>query len=58
MKIVTNWVIGRLAERRFASLADLNEAIAVAVEAINDRTRFGANRSAGGSCSPSMRSRS
>jgi len=40
VKIVTNWVIGRLAERRFASLADLNEAIAVAVEAINDRTPF------------------
>jgi hypothetical protein len=40
VKIVTNWVIGRLADRRFASLADLNEAIAAAVEAINDRTPF------------------
>lgn len=40
VKVVTNWVIGRLADRRFASLDDLNEAIAAEVEAINDRVPF------------------
>jgi hypothetical protein len=40
VKVVTNWVIGRLADRRFASLEDLNEAIAAEVEAINDRIPF------------------
>ena len=40
VKVVTNWVIGRLADRRFASLDDANEAIAAEVEAINDRTPF------------------
>ena len=40
VKVVTNWVIGRLADRRFASLDDLNEAIAIEVEAINDRIPF------------------
>ncbi|MCZ4657459.1 IS21 family transposase [Dietzia kunjamensis] len=40
VKVVTNWVIGRLADRRFASLDDLNEAIAAEVEAINDRIPF------------------
>ncbi|MDT0223893.1 MULTISPECIES: IS21 family transposase [Mycobacteriales] len=40
VKVVTNWVIGRLADRRFASLDDMNEAIAAEVEAINDRTPF------------------
>lgn len=29
VKVVTNWVIGRLADRRFASLDDLNEAIRI-----------------------------
>ena len=37
---MTNWVIGRLADRRFASLDDLGDAIAVEVDAINDRTPF------------------
>ena len=40
VKVVTNWVIGRLADRRFASLDDLSEAIAAEVDAINDRTPF------------------
>lgn len=40
VKVVTNWVIGRLADRRFASLDDLAEAIAAEVDAINDRTPF------------------
>ncbi|WP_235027272.1 Mu transposase domain-containing protein [Dietzia psychralcaliphila] len=40
MKIVTNWVIGRLADRRFASLDDLGEAVASEVDAINDRIPF------------------
>ena len=40
VKVVTNWVIGRLADRRFASLDDANEAIAAEVESINDRTPF------------------
>ena len=40
VKVATNWVIGRLADRRFASLDDLNEAIAAEVESINDRTPF------------------
>ncbi|MGW3485653.1 IS21 family transposase [Rhodococcus indonesiensis] len=40
VKVVTNWVIGKLADRRFASLDDLSEAIAVEVDAINDRIPF------------------
>lgn len=40
VKVVTNWVIGRLADRRFASLDDANEAIAAEVEAVNDRIPF------------------
>ena len=40
VKVVTNWAIGRLADRRFASLDDVNEAIAAEVEAINDRIPF------------------
>lgn len=40
VKIVTNWVIHRLADRRFATVEDLNEAVADAVEVINDRTPF------------------
>lgn len=40
VKVVTNWVIGRLADRRFASLDDANEAIAAEVESINDRIPF------------------
>lgn len=40
VKIVTNWVIGRLADRRFASLDDLGEAINVQVDQINDRIPF------------------
>lgn len=40
VKIVTNWVIGRLADRRFASLDDLGDAVAAEVDAINDRIPF------------------
>ncbi|MDM7489839.1 IS21 family transposase [Rhodococcus sp. CSLK01-03] len=40
VKIVTNWVIGRLADRRFASLDELGEAIRVHVDQINDRIPF------------------
>lgn len=40
VKVVTNWVIHYLAERRFASLDELNEAVAEQVEMINDRTPF------------------
>lgn len=40
VKVVTNWVIHYLAERRFADLDELNEAVAERVEAINDRTPF------------------
>lgn len=40
VKIVTNWVIHYLTDRVFASLDDLNEAIAERVEWINDRTPF------------------
>lgn len=40
VKIVTNWVIGRLADRRFASLDDLNEAVVTEIDAINNRTPF------------------
>ncbi|WP_454117629.1 IS21 family transposase [Microbacterium lacticum] len=40
VKVVTNWVIHFLADRVFASLDDLNAAVAVQVEAINDRTPF------------------
>lgn len=40
VKVVTNWVIHALADRRFADLDELNEAVAERVEAINDRTPF------------------
>lgn len=40
VKVVTNWVIHYLADRVFASLDDLNAAVAVQVDAINDRTPF------------------
>ncbi|MBL5974491.1 MAG: IS21 family transposase [Candidatus Leucobacter sulfamidivorax] len=40
VKVVTNWVIHYLADRSFASLDDLNEAIAERVEWINHRTPF------------------
>jgi len=40
VKVVTNWVIHYLAERTFASLDELNEAIEERVEWINDRTPF------------------
>ena len=40
VKVVTNWVIHFLADRLFASLDDLNDAVAAQVEAINDRKPF------------------
>lgn len=40
VKVVTNWVIHFLAERRFSDLDELNEAVAEQVEVINDRTPF------------------
>jgi transposase len=40
VKVVTNWVIHFLADRVFACLDDLNDAVAAQVEAINDRTPF------------------
>ena len=40
VKVVTHWVIQFLAGRVFASLDDLNDAIAERVEWINDRTPF------------------
>ncbi len=40
VKVVTNWVIHYLADRTFASLDELNDAIAAQVEIINDRTPF------------------
>ena len=40
VKVVTNWVIHYLAERVFASIDDLNAAVADQVDAINDRTPF------------------
>lgn len=40
VKVVTNWVIHFLADRRFADLDELNEAIAEQVEVINNRTPF------------------
>lgn len=40
VKVVTNWVIHYLADRTFATIDDLNEAVAAAVETINDRTPF------------------
>lgn len=41
VKVVTNWVVKKLAGHGFASLDDLNQAIGVEVDAINDRTPFG-----------------
>jgi len=40
VKVVTNWVIHYLADRTFASLDELNAAIAEQVEAINHKTPF------------------
>jgi transposase len=40
VKVVTNWVIHYLADRTFASLDELNAAIAAQVEVINGRTPF------------------
>lgn len=40
VKVVTNWVIHFLADRVFASLDDLNDAVAAQVETINDKTPF------------------
>ncbi|XBH23120.1 IS21 family transposase [Jonesiaceae bacterium BS-20] len=40
VKVVTNWVIHYLADHVFASLDDLNDAVAQRVEWINDRTPF------------------
>lgn len=40
VKVVTNWVVKKLAGHGFASLDDLNQAIGVEVDAINDRTPF------------------
>ena len=40
MKVVTNWVIHYLADRRFTDLDELNEAVAEQVEVINERTPF------------------
>jgi transposase len=44
VKVVTNWVIHFLADRVFASLDELNDAVAAQVEAINDRTPFRGER--------------
>jgi len=40
VKVVTNWVIHFLADRKFASLDELNAAVAEQVDAVNDRTPF------------------
>ena len=40
VKVVTNWVIHYLADRTFASLDEVNAAIAVQVEIINRKTPF------------------
>ena len=40
VKVVTNWVIHFLADRKFASLDELNAAVAVQIDVINDRTPF------------------
>lgn len=40
VKVITNWVIHYLADRVFASLDELNTAVAAQVDAINDRTPF------------------
>lgn len=40
VKVVTNWIIHYLAERKFASLDELNAEVAEQVDAINDRTPF------------------
>lgn len=40
VKVVTNWVIHYLADRVFASLDELNAAVAAQVGVINDRTPF------------------
>ena len=40
VKVVTNWVIHFLTERRFADLDELNDAVGEQVDAINERTPF------------------
>lgn len=43
VKVVTNWIIHYLAERMFASLEDLNEAVGERVEWVNNRIPFRGN---------------
>lgn len=40
VKIVTNWIIHYLADRRFTTLDELNEAVAEQMDMINERTPF------------------
>ncbi|SER61940.1 transposase [Corynebacterium cystitidis] len=40
VKVVTNWVIGALADRQFTLLDDLNAAILTQVDAVNNRVPF------------------
>lgn len=40
VQVVTNWIIHYLDDQRFASMDDLNEAVAERVEWLNDRTPF------------------
>lgn len=40
VQVVTNWIIHYLDDQRFASMDDLNEAVAERVEWINERTPF------------------
>lgn len=40
VKVITNWAIKKLADREFTNLDDLNAALRVAVDEINDRTPF------------------
>jgi transposase len=44
VKVITNWVIHFLADRVFASLDNLNDAVAAQVEEINDRKPFRGER--------------
>lgn len=46
VKVVTNWVIHKLADRVFTHIDDLNEAVDQEILMINDKTRFGVNLSA------------
>ena len=55
VKIVTNWIIHYLADRHFADIDDLNDAVVDRMDWINDRTRSAVSPGPGGTGSPTTK---